>query len=310
MQLRHLVGATVGAVGAAAAGNRVLARRADPLGPPLERETGTYRWRGMDIAYTEGGDPEAPDMVLVHNLGRAGTSREFNRIFDRLAETYHVFAPDLPGFGRSGRPPLMYSATLYETFLQDFVSDLTETPIAIGSGVAGAYLVAAATEVELDRLLLVCPTETAGKRESTLGGRMLRVPVIGQAAHNLMTGNRTLDRYTRRHALYDPASISNDDRAYLWQTAHQPGARYPISSMLAGDVDATIDIGATLGALDIDASVVWGRAASTPGLAKGREIADRADAKLIVLDQARTLPHFEQPGAFFDVLADELEASN
>ncbi|PSP32805.1 hypothetical protein BRC63_11075 [Halobacteriales archaeon QH_10_70_21] len=32
---------------------------------------------------------------------------------ERLAETYHVVAPDLPGFGHSDRPPLLYSGSLY-----------------------------------------------------------------------------------------------------------------------------------------------------------------------------------------------------
>lgn len=309
MKAKQLVGAAIGTVGAAAVGNRVVSRRAEPLGPPLERETGSYRWRGMEIAYTEGGDPEAPDLLLVHDLHPAGTSREFNRIFDRLAESYHVFAPDLPGFGRSDRPPLTYSATLYETFLQDFVRDLTERPLCVGSGLGAAYLVAAAEETDVDRLFLVCPRTEAFPGGPGRGGSLLRAPVVGTAAFNVLASGPGIARIARNQLLYDPAVLSEHDREYYWQAAHQPGARFAPASMVAGHLDSRLDLGAVIAGLDAETTLIWGRETTTPSLQEAREIADAADVKLIVLDQSRALAHFEQAGPFLDLLAEELEAT-
>ena len=305
MRGRKLLGAAVGLVGTAAVGNRVIANRTEPLGPPLARETGTYRWRGMELSYTEGGDPEDPDVLLVHSLHRAGTSREFSRIYERLTESYHVFAPDLPGFGRSDRPPMRYSGTLFETFLEDFVDDLTDRPIVLGSGLGGTFAAAAAQHVDTGRLLLVCPSE-AYTRSSTIGATLLGVPVLGTAGFNLLTSRRGLQQFAGTQLLYDPASLSDEDLGYLWNTAHQEHAEYPIASALRGHLEPSIDPGAALATLDVGSCLIWGRDAARPGLREGRHMADRADVKLVVMDQTRRLPHFEQPGAFLDILAEEL----
>lgn len=309
MKLRQIAGAAIGAVGAAAVGNRLLARRVEPLGPPLERETGSYRWRGMNVEYTEGGDPEDPDMLLVHAPGLLGTSREFNRVFDRLAENYHVFAPDLPGYGRSDRPPLTYSSTLYETFIEDFVRDHTETPIAVGSGLSTAYLAAAANEVDLDRLLLVCPSTEARPQTASAAGRLLRLPVIGQTAFNALTSHRGIDRMAAKRALYNPNRLAEHDTTYLWHTAHQPGARFAPAAMVAGHLDSRLELGQSLSRLDAPTTLIWGREVSFPPLRDGRAIADFASVKLIVVDRSKAMPHLEQPGAFFDILSEELEAT-
>lgn len=49
------------------------------------------------------GNPQALPVVLVHGLGVSG--RYFGPSQVRLAETFRVYAPDLPGFGRSDTPP-------------------------------------------------------------------------------------------------------------------------------------------------------------------------------------------------------------
>ena len=121
MKLSRALGVAAVGVGATAVVNRTLRKRAGELDPALPGDQRTYRWRGMDVAYTEAGSPENPDLVLFHGINAAGSSGEFREIFSELADEYHVVAPDLPGFGRSDRPPLRYSAALYEDFVADFL---------------------------------------------------------------------------------------------------------------------------------------------------------------------------------------------
>ena len=308
MKGKTLIGAAVGTIGAAAVGNRLLSRRVTSLGPPLERETGSYRWRGMNIAYTEGGDPEDPDMVLVHAPGIIGTSREFNRVFERLAGSYHVLAPDLPGFGRSDRPPLTYSSTLYETFLEDFVRDLLQDPVAIASGLSGAYVVAAARNVDLERSFLICPTTTIDVRAPTQTGRILRIPVLGKTSFNGMVSQAGILRHVENRWVFDTDRLGEHDITYFWQTAHQPGARYAPSSCYAGYCDSQLDLDHALQQFGGEATIIWGRETTTPSLGDGRTLAQGANTKLVVVDQSRAMPHFEQPGAFFDILEEHVQA--
>src|SRR6185436_2060943 len=57
---------------------------------------------GVRIFYREAGDPAAPAVLLLH--GYPTSSHMFRDLIPRLAERYHVVAPDLPGFGFSAQP--------------------------------------------------------------------------------------------------------------------------------------------------------------------------------------------------------------
>ena len=57
---------------------------------------------GTELAVTTAGDPSNPALLLLH--GFPSSARTFRGIIPVLAETAHVIAPDLPGFGRSDVP--------------------------------------------------------------------------------------------------------------------------------------------------------------------------------------------------------------
>ena len=62
----------------------------------------TARINGVEIAYREAGPPNAPVVLLLH--GFPTSSRMFRNLIPKLADRYHVIAPDYPGFGRSAAP--------------------------------------------------------------------------------------------------------------------------------------------------------------------------------------------------------------
>jgi pimeloyl-ACP methyl ester carboxylesterase len=51
----------------------------------------------VSVFYREAGDPERPAILLLH--GFPTSSHQFRDLIPRLADRYHVIAPDLPGFG-------------------------------------------------------------------------------------------------------------------------------------------------------------------------------------------------------------------
>jgi pimeloyl-ACP methyl ester carboxylesterase len=58
---------------------------------------------GRTIFYREAGEASAPAVLLLH--GFPGSSFAYRELIPRLADRYHVIAPDLPGFGYSASPP-------------------------------------------------------------------------------------------------------------------------------------------------------------------------------------------------------------
>lgn len=56
----------------------------------------------QQIFYREAGPVDAPTIVLLH--GFPTSSHMYRNLIPKLAETYHVIAPDYPGFGNSSMP--------------------------------------------------------------------------------------------------------------------------------------------------------------------------------------------------------------
>lgn len=57
---------------------------------------------GVSIFFREAGRADAPTLLLLH--GFPSSSRMFEPLLSRLADSYHLIAPDYPGFGHSGAP--------------------------------------------------------------------------------------------------------------------------------------------------------------------------------------------------------------
>ena len=334
MGLKRLVGGLVVGLGATAAANRLL--RADPatIEPPLGRPLSTYRWRGFDVAYTEAGDPEAPDLVLLHGINAAASSHEFRSVVDALAEDYHVLAPDLPGFGHSDRPPLLYSGPLYVAFVRDFLRDCTDEPTVVASSLSAAYAAAAvadangeATAVEDDsaeddfaeddaaedattttgldvrRFILVCPTARTMPRRRPWLRTLIRTPVFGEGLYNLLVSKPAIRYFLVDHAVSRPSAITEEWVEYDWAVAHRPGARFAPASFIGGFLDLEIDLADAIVDAGVPTTIVWGRDAELPPVEDGRDLARATDARLLVFEDADLLPHAEYPGTFVEEIA-------
>ena len=306
MNLRRAIGYTTAGVGGLVAVNRQLRDSAPALEPPLAGSHDVYRWRGMDIAYTEAGDPDYQTIVLLHGINAAGSSGEFRAVFDELAEEYHVVAPDLPGFGCSDRPPLRYSAALYEDFVTEFLAEYDE-PAVVASSLTSAYAATAATETQMSSLFLICPTAIAGPeppKEWLL--TLVRSPIVGEALYNLIASKPSIRYFNDDHGYYDASKASQEWQDYEWATAHQPNARYAPASFISGYLNSDIDLAETLSSLSVPVTMVWGREADITPLSDGRELAQETDARLVVFDRAMLLPHIEFPEEFLSVATEAL----
>lgn len=75
-------------------------REAGPM--ELQVSYRTVMVEGVSIFYREAGPKGAPTILLLHGL--PSSSRMFQPLLARLADHYHLIAPDYPGFGHSDWP--------------------------------------------------------------------------------------------------------------------------------------------------------------------------------------------------------------
>jgi pimeloyl-ACP methyl ester carboxylesterase len=70
----------------------------------------TVKVDGIEVFYREVGPADAPTILLLH--GFPSSSRMWEPLLIRLADTFHLVAPDYPGFGHSDVPnPAVFDYT-------------------------------------------------------------------------------------------------------------------------------------------------------------------------------------------------------
>jgi len=76
----------------------------------------TIEVNGVEIFYREAGPADAPTILLLH--GYPTSSHMFRNLIADLSDSYHLLAPDYPGYGRSEHPPMSeFDYTFYNMAL-------------------------------------------------------------------------------------------------------------------------------------------------------------------------------------------------
>jgi haloalkane dehalogenase len=86
---------------------------------------------GSTMAYRRAGTANAPIALFLH--GNPTSSYIWRNVITHVAPVAHCVAPDLIGFGQSGKPDIDYRFADHVRYLDAFIAE---------SGIASAYLVA------------------------------------------------------------------------------------------------------------------------------------------------------------------------
>jgi pimeloyl-ACP methyl ester carboxylesterase len=126
---------------------------------------------GVDTFYLEAGSGRST-IVLLHGLGATNASM-LPTLWD-LARDHRVLAPDLPGFGESGKPVRSYDFPFFAAWLRDFLDGLgVRRAILVGNSLGGRIALEAGMTIpeRVERMVLLCPSP------AFLRGR-LAVPLV------------------------------------------------------------------------------------------------------------------------------------
>ena len=191
-----------GGAGAVALASWLGARLSGPANSMIEAEERRYAWRHGEVTYKVKG--RGAPVVLIHGIYAGASSFEYRRVFDLLARDFRVYAVDLLGFGQSQRPSLVYTPTLYETLVLDFLTQVVgaadHPAFVVASSLSAAFTIRAAAErpSHFSRLVLIEPTGIESRtgpvappvQRALLA--ILRSPIIGQAIYQLLTSRAGL----------------------------------------------------------------------------------------------------------------------
>lgn len=143
--------------------------------------SGTVRVGRLAVHHTYGGTG-SPPVVLIHGLGSAGYI-EWRFTMPALAARHRIFAPDLPGFGRSQKPRARYGISLFARVIADYMEGRRlRKAVLVGTSMGGriALELALRQPARVGRLVLV-NSLGLGRPTIQFYYPLMMVPRVGEA---------------------------------------------------------------------------------------------------------------------------------
>jgi pimeloyl-ACP methyl ester carboxylesterase len=185
---------------------------------------------GFKISYREAGRPDALTLLLLHGFPTAG--HMFRDLIPRLADSFHVVAPDLPGFGQSD---LLSRDTFKYTFenLADVIDRFTDV-VALKRFAIYIFDYGAPVGLRIalkhpERVTAIVSQNGNAYEEGLSDGwnpirTYWREPTQANrdALRSFLSPETTLFQYT--HGVADPSVVSPDGRSLDDHYLARPGA--------------------------------------------------------------------------------------
>lgn len=264
--------------------------------------------KGARIRFVEAGagDGKTP-VLLIHDF--CATRDMWTASIGKLAEKFHVLAPDLPGFGASEKPDPERYAYGWDTFkdsLVDLVAAMGLGRIHVcGHGMGGGIALAiAAQHPSLVNKLVLASALVYEPQEHALE-RAGRLPLVGALIWRQVM-SRALFRAYVQATVYSGATKMPAGRADdFYESFNTPGARQAAHATLVAKAD-TRPLVAHLPRVTADTLVIWGRDDQIAPIEHGRRLARELHGRFDVLECGRCPPD-ELPDAFATTVSGFLE---
>ena len=185
---------------------------------------------GLKIFYREAGRADAPALLLLHGFPSA--SHMFRDLIPRLADRFHLVAPDLPGFGQSDMP----SRDNFKYTFDNLAGAIDRFTEAVGLKRFAVYIFDYGAPVGLriaakhpERITAIISQNGNAYEEGLSEGwspiqAYWREPTQANrdALRSFLAPETTLFQYT--HGVVDPSLVSPDGRSLDDYYLARPGA--------------------------------------------------------------------------------------
>jgi pimeloyl-ACP methyl ester carboxylesterase len=179
------------------------------------------------IHYLQAGNAGSP-LILLHGGGIDCAAFSWQKIIEPVSSSHRVYAPDLPGYGKSDMPDIQYTMAYYTSFLASFM-DVLGLPrvsllgLSLGGGIALSFTLQHPNRVE--RLVLA---DSYGIQPRVsfhlLSTLMVKLPFVLEFFNKSLYSDRNLVRRTLKRLFCNKDMVTDDLVNQLYDLANQPGA--------------------------------------------------------------------------------------
>ena len=263
----------------------------------------------INTRFWAAGDAGAP-LILVHGLG--GSIENWVKNIEPLAQRHRVYAPDLKGFGRTDKTPLLRELEELVQFINDFmkVMNIDKAGLvgnSLGGGLALQFMVNYPQKVA--KLVLV---DNAGMGSGVITDfKVVSIPLLGEL---LIRSNKKSTADLWRKIVYDPALVTNELIEQTLQLAVLPGAKKALLAALRAGISfrgqrAKLTRPLIEGAKKIAAPtlIFWGQQDRIIPVAHAHiAVKTIPGAKLQIFGRCGHMPQLEYPDEFNKLVLDFL----
>jgi pimeloyl-ACP methyl ester carboxylesterase len=261
-------------------------------------------------------------VVFIHGLGSSGYM-EWRHSLEAVAARHRVFAPDMPGYGRTDKPRARYTIPYFARFITRYMEDRgLRSAALVGASLGGRVALEVALEhPKLVRKLVLVNTLGLGRpqvRMAQMAYGLVTIPRVGEAAMRFARDAlrwapaALVRRVAARYAGTTTDLEHTIDDAYL-DDLRELYARDDFRSAYLSTVRALIhpravfgghhDVTERLNELKIPVQLIWGANDPLFPLAHASRAHDLIErSKLAVIEGAGHSPQAERPEEFNRVL--------
>jgi pimeloyl-ACP methyl ester carboxylesterase len=277
----------------------------------------------LRVHHTHGG--RGSPVLFIHGLGSSGYM-EWRFNLEATADRHRVFAPDLPGFGRSEKPRARYGIPYFTRFIEHYMEERgLRSAAVVGASLGGRIALELALESpRLVRKLVLVNALGLGRPNVHVSYGLVTIPRVGEALMNVARGalrwapSQTIRRVAARYAGSSSDLTRTMDDAYLdnlrelyaaegYHNAYLATVRSLVTpkAVFGGQHDMTT----RLNELKVPVQLIWG--ADDPlfpvaHAARAHSLIERS--RLTVIEGAGHTPQAERPEEFNRVLHNFLAA--
>ncbi|TMC90202.1 MAG: alpha/beta fold hydrolase [Chloroflexi bacterium] len=296
------------------------------MSAPTALSSGMINLGDLRVHQLQGG--HGPPVLFIHGLGSSGYM-EWRFNLEPAAVRHRVYAPDLPGYGRTEKPRVRYTIAYFASFIERYMDDCGLAAAAIvGASLGGRIALEIALEnPRLARRLVLVNALGLGRPKPQMAQMaygLVTVPHVGEAVMRFTRSAlrwappRTIRRVAGRFAgsSSDLEKVMDDDYLHnlreMYETpdfhnAYLSTVRSLIHprALLGGQHD----VSQRLSELKMPVQLIWG--ADDPLFPVAHATRAHAlipDCKLAVIEGAGHTPQAERPDEFNRLLNDFLSA--
>ncbi len=266
------------------------------------------------FAYQGGASASVGDtktLVLLHGLGDEADT--WRHVFPSLAQQHTVIALDLPGFGRSDKPPITYDIPFYKNVIAALQNQLDLQRVTlIGSSMGAAISQAIALDQPawLEGLVLVDGSLMTKGAPLSLNLLLFMIPGLGERLYTRLRRNPQAAFETLRpyYANLEALPAVEQDLLFtrvnqrVWSDA-QRRAYFSALRSLALYTSRLRGLESQLKALTLPTHIVWGEHDYIMPLKVGTATAQaQPNAHWSLIRAAGHLPHQEKPAAWLEAV--------